>query len=125
MHRDHDQNCKPATPIILRQGDTLPKVTVTVRDSTGALVDLSQAGTTVAFKLISATGAVIVNYAAATISNASAAQVTYQFLTSDTVNVTPGMYQGVFRITYPDASSQTVPTYPPEAPYISIQLLAA
>ncbi len=122
---DNDHAATTSKPIVLRQGDTLPQVTVIVRDSTGALVDLTQPGTTATFKLVSATGVVVLLSGAATISNAAASQVTYTFLSTDTLMAMPGAYQGTFRITYPGGATQTVPTSPLEAPYIPIVLLAA
>jgi hypothetical protein len=69
----------------IRQNDLLSPISGVLRDPAGALVDLTQGGTTVKFQMVLAsTLAVKINAAATIVAPATDARVRYDWLLGDT-----------------------------------------
>lgn len=97
----------------ITQGDTYPPLTATLRDPDGDPVDLT--GSTVRFSVRTARGALLVDRAVCTISDAVAGAVSYQWSALDTVN--PGDHYAEFEETHVDGK---IVTYPNDTPMLVI-----
>jgi phage baseplate assembly protein gpV len=97
----------------VKQNDTQPRMLATLKDGDGTVIDLTSA--TARFHMRTPSGTVVVD-AAATVVNAAAGIVRYDWQAADTASV--GTYQAEFEITYPD---NTVETFP-NAGYIRVQI---
>ena len=94
-----------AIDFYIKQADTLPKIKATLKDSTGAAINLS--GGSVAFRMRrkGTTGAPVVD-AAGVITGAATGQVEYQWTAANTATV--GTYDAEWVVTL-GADKETVP----------------
>jgi hypothetical protein len=99
----------------LKRGDRLPKISATLKDSTGAVVDLS-GGATVTFRMrkVGSTGALKVN-TSANIVNAAGGVVEYPWAATDTD--TAGDYEAEFVANF----GSLVQTHPNDS-YIDVKI---
>lgn len=90
---------------VIKQGDRLPELQVTLTDSTGAAVDL--AGATVRFHMRALNGKTTKVDAAATLVTPAEGVVSYAWMAGDTD--TTGSYNAEFEVTFGDGRNQTFP----------------
>jgi hypothetical protein len=88
----------------LKSGDTSPAIAATLTDSSGQSVNV--AGASVRFQMATADYSTIVD-AAATIRDAGAGRVAYEWQPGDTDR--PGDYLAEWRVEYADGSIETFP----------------
>ena len=89
----------------LKAGDTEPSLAATLRDSTGDAVDLSDAS--VDFNVLRPRGGDVEFAGSASITDAPAGQVRYDWVDGDTD--AEGRYRAEFVVTYVDDSVETFP----------------
>lgn len=89
----------------IKQSDTLPVLSATLKDAAGAAIDLTGATVTFRMRRRGRTGPLKID-AAATVVSALAGTVQYAWASGDTD--TPGSYDAEFRLTLP-AGQETVP----------------
>jgi hypothetical protein len=87
----------------VKQNDTSPSMLATLQDASGVAVDVSSA--TVNFYMGNINGNVV--NSTATIVDAEAGQVRYDWVASDTAN--SGMYQAEFEVVYVGGTKETFP----------------
>ena len=87
----------------VKQNDTSPSMLATLQDANGVAVDITRA--TVNFYMGNINGNLV--NSTATIVDAEAGQVRYDWVASDTAN--SGMYQAEFEVVYADTSKETFP----------------
>ena len=87
----------------IKQNDTSPSMLATLQDANGVAVDLASA--TVNFYMGNINGNVVTS--TATIVNAEAGQVRYDWVALDTAN--SGMYQAEFEVIYVGGTKETFP----------------
>lgn len=81
--------------MVFKKNDTYPPLTATLVDSAGDPVDLTDA--TVKFRMVDASGAVVVSAGTVSITNALAGEVSYSWAAGDVDTV--GEYRGEFSAT--------------------------
>jgi len=92
--------------LVIRSGATYPPVTCTVKDQNGDAYNLSDVDT-VTFTMYDGDGNKV-DGESATITDASAGKVKYEWSANDTD--TSGMYSGYFTITFNDGSVMIAPS---------------
>lgn len=90
---------------VIKRDDLSPKLEATLKDISGAVVDLTTA-TGVTFRLAKPDGAKVSG--AATVEDAAGGVVSYQWASGDTDII--GSYQGEFVVTFPTSLPQTFPS---------------
>ena len=100
----------------LKRGDTSPRLAKQLLDHDGAAVSLS--GATVVFHMKDGDGNVVVDGGAATVTDAAAGEVRYDWQAGDTDEA--GIFYGEFEVTYADASVETFPN----SGYLTIAITA-
>jgi len=99
----------------VKQNDTSPAMLATLQDANFTAVDIT--GASVRFHMRPIGSAQVTVDAAATIVDALAGEVRYDWQAADTATV--GAYQAEFEVTYVDAS---IETFPNDA-YIRVQII--
>lgn len=95
------------TTVYMKQNDTAPALTATLKDADGVAIDLT--GATVVFNMRQRSdSSVKVNRGAVTLVVAASGQVKYPWQAGDTDTV--GVFDGEFEITHADTTVQTVPS---------------
>lgn len=94
-----------ATDFTIKRRDQLPEIEVTLKDATGALVNLS--GSTVRFIMVSKSDNSTAVSAPATIVNAVGGVVKYSWQVGDTD--VAGSYSGEFEVTFVSGKAETFP----------------
>lgn len=95
------------TTVYMKQNDTAPALTATLKDDNGTAIDLT--GATVVFNMRQRSDSTVkVNRGSVSIVSAAAGQVSYSWQTGDTDTV--GVFDGEFEITHADSTIQTVPS---------------
>lgn len=105
-----------ATDFTIKQGDTLPALNASLKDSSGNAVDLT--GATILFRMRKVGAASLTVEAAAVVVSASGGTVRYNWQAGDTA--VPGSYEAEFRCTLP-AGIETIPN----ANNIAIEVVAS
>lgn len=91
----------------MKQGDTLPSLTATIRDAAGALVDFTSA-TAITFKMRNQAGALLVDRAAIVGTPATAGVLRYDWRPEDTALA--GIFNAEFEVVFGPEAKQTFPT---------------
>lgn len=89
----------------LKNKDTGPVIRGTLKNGTGAAIDLT--GATVLFSMRSQSGATVIEAQPALIVDAEAGVVEYEWTAEDTDD--PGIYEAEFRVTLSDGNVETIP----------------
>ena len=92
----------------IKQGDTAPKLSVTLKDENNAVVPLT-AASSVVFHMYDADMNQRVDAGAATIDDAANGKVSYQWQAADTA--VAGKFFGEFEVTWNDGTKTTFPNY--------------
>ena len=100
----------------IKANDTSPNIQATLKDATGAAVDIT--GAAVKFQMRAKTGTTFKVDATATIINAVGGIVRYTFLAADTN--TPGPYYAQWQVTF---AGGTIETYP-NSEYIELDVFS-
>lgn len=95
-----------AEKIKLVQGDSLPAITLTLRQSTGTAVDLSDPTTVVRVYFRAAGSTTVLSTITCSKINASAGVVRFGFYNNE-LDVDPGSYEGEVEVDF-DGDTQTV-----------------
>lgn len=98
----------------IKQNDTSPSMLATLQDASGVAVDISAAS--IRFHMRQIGSSQITVDAQATIVDALAGEIRYDWQAADTAKI--GSYQAEFEVTYADASIETFPN----DGYIRIQI---
>lgn len=89
----------------LKRGDTSPAMRRVLADEDGVAINIT--GATVVFNMRAAGGAVVVDGAAAVVTDAAGGEVRYDWQAGDTAEA--GDFEGEFQITYLSGAVETVP----------------
>ena len=100
----------------IKQGDILPKLRATLKDGTGAVIDLTLA-TSVRLIVKNYAGQEVVNANTTIVSPPTSGIVEYAWITANTA--TAGSFRGEFEINFSTGQVQTVPN----DSYITIQII--
>ena len=90
---------------VLKQNDTSPAISAILKDSAGAVIDLSSASVVFHMKAIGASTLKIDT--SATITDPENGAIQYDWVSGDTD--TPGTYYAEFKVTYTDGSVESFP----------------
>jgi hypothetical protein len=94
-------------PFYIKQNDRLQALVRTFKNSDNSAIDLTLA-TSVTFRMIPLNSSVPKVNAAATVTDAAAGEVTYQWAAGDTD--TPGTYRAEYQVEFAGVTPLTVPT---------------
>jgi hypothetical protein len=90
---------------VLKQNDTSPSISAILKDSAGAVIDLSSASVVFHMKAIGASTLKI--DAGVTVTDPANGAIQYDWVSGDTD--TPGTYYAEFQVTYTDGSVESFP----------------
>lgn len=93
------------TDFFIKQNDTSPALAVTLQDDDGNAIDLT--GASVDFHMSPLDDSTLMVDSAATIADASAGEVKYEWSSGDTDTVQ--RYEAEFEVTYADGTIETFP----------------
>lgn len=95
-----------ATDFTIKTGDTAPALVGTLKDATGAVVNISTASAVRFIMKLKGSDTALIDRAA-TVTNASGGVVKYQWQTGDTDVI--GTYNGEFEVAWGDGTFETFP----------------
>ena len=90
---------------ILKQNDTSPAISAVLKDSAGAVIDLSSASAVFHMKAVGASTLKV--DASASVTDPENGAIQYDWASGDTD--TPGTYYAEFQVTYTDGSVESFP----------------